>query len=272
MDKNSTENAASQCGGNIKEAVCIDAARVYDSCSSKEYLEDLRVYFTPDKHEVIEQACNVRIRSAEVIKVFLHLEAVPFNQGFFAVDMNFFFDICLDIFGPQTACPAVLHGIALANKRVILYGSEGNVKTFVSGSDEDPDVELCTGKVLPKAVAQVSEPIGLSAKICERPPQGSDLCSRIPESISDLYGSEFDYSCCHSVYATIGLFTIVQLVREIPMLIPAYDFCIPDKECAPTSDSPREMFRRIEFPTADFFPPKVSDVASDPHCENHSKE
>lgn len=124
-------------------------------------------------------------------------------------------------------------------------------------------MELATGKVLPRAVCQVSEPIGLSAKIYDRPPQGADICSRIPESIGSLYGSEFDYSCHHSLYATVGLFTIVQLVRDLPILIPSYDFSIPDKECPPTSDSPREMFRRIEFPTDDFFPPKVNEVCTD---------
>ncbi|QNK41440.1 hypothetical protein [Caproicibacter fermentans] len=46
MDKNSTEavvatqnaqnNTNRQGTGNIKEAVCIDAARVYDSCSSQQ--------------------------------------------------------------------------------------------------------------------------------------------------------------------------------------------------------------------------------------------
>ena len=278
MDKNNAETAAaaatetpdvqsnSSCPGGeggIKEAVCINAARVYDSCSSKEYLEDMRVFFTPDKHDLIEQACSVRIRSADVIKVFLHLEPVPFNQGFYAVDLNFFFDVCLDVFAPQSACPNVLHGVCLANKRVILFGSDGNVKTFVSGCSTDPDVETSTGKVLPKAVCSVSEPIGLSAKICDRPPQGADICTTIPDCISTLYGAQFDYGSCHAVYATIGLFTIVQLVREVPMLIPTYDFCIPEQECQPTSDSPREMFRRIEFPADDFFPPKVSDFAGD---------
>ncbi|WP_243112696.1 MULTISPECIES: hypothetical protein [Acutalibacteraceae] len=273
MDRNNTDpavaaqntqsNPNSRSTGNIKEAVCIDAARVYDSCSSKEYLEDMRVFFTPDKHDLIEHACNVRIRSAEVIKVFLHLEPVPFNQGFYAVDLNFFFDVCLDVFLPQSACPNVLHGVCLANKRVILFGSDGNVKTFESGCSADPDVEVTTGKVLPKAVCRVSEPIGLSAKICDRPPQGCDVCSGIPESISALYGAEFDFGCSHAIYATIGLFTITQLVRDIPMLIPSYEFCIPEQECQPTSDSPREMFRRIEFPAEDFFPPKVSDISSD---------
>ena len=257
MDKNSAD---AWNPGNIKEAVCINAARVYDSCSSKEYLEDLRVYFTPDKHELIEQANSVRLRSVEVIKVFLRLEPVPFNQGFYSVDLNFFFDVCLDIFRPQSPCPTVVHGVCTANKRVILFGSEGSVKMFVSGSDESPDVEPSTGKVLPKATCLVSDPIGLSAKICDRPPQGCELCSRIPESICSQYGTDFDYSNTHSIYVTIGVFTIVQLVRIVPLLIPTYDFCIPEKECPTTSDSPREMFRRIEFPTTDFFPPKVSDI------------
>lgn len=261
MDKaNAETSAAEQSTGSIKEAVCVNAMRVYDSCSSKEYLEDLRVYFTPDKHELIELATNVRIRSAEVLKVFLHLEPVPFNQGFYSVDLNFFFDVCLDVFSPQSACPTIVHGVSIANKRVILYGSDGNVKMFTSGCSSDPDTETTTGKVLPKATCQVSEPIGLSAKLCDRPPQGCDICSRIPENIGQLYGGDFDYSNNHAVYATIGLFTIVQLVRTVPMLIPTYDFCIPEKECPTTSDSPREMFRRIEFPTDDFFPPKVSDL------------
>ncbi len=87
---------------------------------------------------------------------------------------------------------------------------------FTSGCDEDPDVEPSTGKVLPKGTCQVSDPIGLSAKICDRPPQGCDICSRIPESICSQYGTEFDYGSTHSVYATIGVFTIVQLVRAVP--------------------------------------------------------
>lgn len=261
MDKSRAEcNCPAEINpGNIKEAVCLDAMRVYDSCSSKEYLEDRKVYFTPDKHDLIEQATSVRIRSAEVIKVFLHLEPVPFNQGFYAVDMNFFLDVCLDVFTPQTPCPTIVHGVCMANKRVILFGSDGNVKTFTSGCHADePDVEPATGKVLPRAVCQVSEPIGLSAKICDRPPQGSDICSRIPESISSLYGTEFDYTNTHAIYATIGMFTIVQLVRTVPLLVPSYEFCVPAKECAPTSDGPREMFRRIEFPASDFFPPDVA--------------
>ena len=67
-----------------------------------------------------------------------------------------------------------------------------------------------------------------------------------------------------TVYVTIGIFTIVQIVRNVQMLIPAYDFCIPEKECEATSDDPCELFRRIDFPTDEFFPPKSGDCG----CED----
>lgn len=175
--------------------------------------------------------------------------------------MNFFFDVALDVFNSQSTHPTQIHGVSTASKRVILFGSEGNVKTFVSGNSTSPDVEPFTGKVLPKAVCQVSEPIGLSAKIC-RSSQCGDSGVKIPDSICHACGTEFDYTSSHCVYVTIGLFIITQLVRSVPVLIPSYDFSIPEKEVQPTSDSPREMFRRLDFPENDFFPPKVSDYST----------
>ena len=45
VDKNCSPlgSAGSNC---FKEAVCIDAGRIFDSCSDKDCLEDLQVYFT----------------------------------------------------------------------------------------------------------------------------------------------------------------------------------------------------------------------------------
>ena len=62
------------------------------------------------------------------------------------------------------------------------------------------------------------------------------------------------------LYTSIGLFIIVQMVRNVQMLIPAYDFCVPEKECVASSDNPCELFRRIDFPTSEFFPPKSTDL------------
>lgn len=57
------------------------------------------------------------------------------------------------------------------------------------------------------------------------------------------------------VAVTIGIFTIIQLERDVQMLIPAYDFCIPQKECSCDTDDPCETFRKIQFPVDAFFPP-----------------
>ncbi|WP_050697553.1 MULTISPECIES: hypothetical protein [Eubacteriales] len=216
---------------------------------------------------MIEQATNVRIRNVEVITVYLDLEPVPFNKGFYSVDMTFFFDVCLDVYSLPAGGPVIVSGIAVFNKKVILFGSEGNVKMFSSDlACDDVDPQITSGRVLPKATVQVAEPIGLSARICDRPMTCCDPCCRIPDCICQRFGGNFETNTCRNIYVTIGLFTIVQIVRNVQMLIPAYDFCIPEKECVTTSDNPCDMFRRIEFPTNEFFPPKVGECGCDEHC------
>ena len=230
MDENNCNSTPQEPGGNFKEAVCIDAMRIYDSCSDKDCLEDLRVYFTPDKHDLIEQATNVRIRNVEVITVYLDLEPVPFNKGFYSIDMTFFFNVCLDVYSLPSGGPVIVSGVSVFNKKVILFGSEGNVKMFSSDLNcDEVDAQLTSGRVLPKATVQVAEPIGLSARICDRPMGCCDACCRIPDSICQRFGGQFETNTCRNVYVTIGVFTIVQIVRNVQMLIPAYDFCIPEK-------------------------------------------
>lgn len=270
MDGNITQDCSNvQNTGNFNEAVCIDGMRVYDSCSDKDCLEDLRVYFSPDKHDLIEHATNVRLRNVEVITVFIDLEPVPFNKGFYSIDLTFFFNVCLDVFNPMTAGPVIVNGVSIFSKRVVLYGSEGNVKVFSSDmSQDDVDNNSTFGNVLPKATCQVAEPISLSARICDSQPHCCDSCCRIPDCICNQYGGQIDFATNRAVYVSIGIFTIVQIVRNVQMLIPAYDFCIPEKECVTTSDDPCEMFRRIDFPTDEFFPPKVIDCGCNDHHRN----
>ena len=173
--------------------------------------------------------------------------------------MTFFFNVCLDVFGPMSSNPAVVNGVSIFSKRVILYGSEGNVKMFSSDFAQDELDQQNNADVLPKATVQVAEPIGLSARICDSQSHGCDSCCRIPDSISRRFGGELDFESDRAVYVTLGIFTIVQIVRNVQLLIPAYDFCIPEKECVATSDDPCAMFRRIDFPTDEFFPPKITD-------------
>lgn len=251
----------------FKEAVCIDAMRVYDSCSDKDCLEDLRVLFPAARQALVDSATNARIRDVSVLTVYIDLQPIPFNKGFYSVDMTFFFDVAVDLFGGPTASPVPVNGVAVFNKKVILYGSEGNVKLFSSGRGAEEPLPGEDCRVLPKATVQVAEPVALSARLCDRPQCGCEPYCRIPESIAARYGGGFEDCQGHNaLYATIGLFTIVQLVRNVQMLIPAYDFCVPEKECVASSDNPCELFRRIDFPTEEFFPPRAGDLPDGSRC------
>lgn len=216
--------------------------------------------FPAARQPMIDSATNVRIKDVSVITVYVDLQPIPFNKGFYSVDMTYFFDVTVELFGGPAACPIPISGVSVFNKKVVLYGSEGNVKVFSSGACAD-EPEVSDGlRALPKATVQVAEPVALSAKLCDRPCRNEPYC-RIPENICKRYGGEFESAPQrNNVYVTIGLFTIVQIVRSVQMLIPAYDFCVPEKECVTTSDNPCELFRRIEFPTNEFFPPRASDL------------
>lgn len=266
----SQSNFMDNSSGCFKEAVCIDAFRVYDSCADKDCLEDLRVYFTEAGQHIIDQACTVRIKDVDVITVYVDLEPVPFNKGFYSVDMTFFFEVNLDVFLSPAACPVNVCGLSLFTKKVILFGSEGKVKVFNSGACYDElDLDSSPIKNLPRATVQVAEPIGLSARICCEHHDSCELNCHIPECICKKFGGEFKTkNNDNSVFVTLGMFTIVQLERNVQMLVPSYDFCIPEKECVSTSDNPCELFNRLEFPTDEFFPPRSTDLNNDlnPGC------
>ena len=59
-----------------KEAVCIDAGRVYDSCSDKDCLEDMRVYFTERDQMIIDHAVSVRAKKVCVLTTYIDVEAL----------------------------------------------------------------------------------------------------------------------------------------------------------------------------------------------------
>ena len=120
------------CPNRITEAVCIDTARVYDSCADKDCLADLRVYFTTPAQAVIDGAATVRCRSCEVLNVFSEIQKVPFSAGYYSVDATFFFMVALDAYTSPTAPPQTVYGLSVYSKKAILYGAEGSVKVFSS--------------------------------------------------------------------------------------------------------------------------------------------
>lgn len=248
--------------GCFKEAVCIDANRIYDSCSDKDCLEDLQVYFCPASQAIIDRATCVKCRDVDIFSVMIDVEPIPFNRGFYSVDMTFYFCIELDAYSNPLSPAQNVTGTAFFCKKVVLYGSEGNVKVFCSdrSCDADSDATKCK-TTYPKACVQVVDPICLGAKLCECQDTVLEPVIAFPECICKTIGGD-SISCTpqKTVFVTLGLFSIVQIERKVQMLIPVYDFCIPDKECITNSDDPCELFKKIKFPTNEFFPPRLDDL------------
>ena len=46
----------------------------------------------------------------------------------------------------------------------------------------------------------------------------------------------------------------IQMERDVQMTIPAYDYCIPERECNCNTANPCETFAGIDFPVDEFFP------------------
>lgn len=258
------------CDNEIKDAVCVHTDKVYDSCKDKDCIEDARVFLTACGQEIIDKAVNIKCRKAEIIWVFPDVEPVPFNRGYYTVDLKFFFKITLDAY-LGVGKPTQVEGLASFDKKVILFGSEGSAKVFESRYSYDSfDEQLWKKTNMPKAVVEVVDPLCLGAKIVDI---NDKICccnddidfSTIPECVCKIFDGNLVLGGEKKrVFVSIGLFSIVKIERNVQLLIPAYDFCVPQKECvASTDDSPCELFEKIQFPFDEFFPPEKEECSFD---------
>lgn len=254
----------------FREAVCIHTDKIYDQCRDKDCLTDLRVYLGPCAQELVNKSTSVKIRKAEVIWVYSDIEPVPFNRGYYSIDLRYYFKITLDVY-TGTGKPTTVEGLSAFDKKVILFGSEGNAKVFSSKYKNDAfDPQSWQKTNMPKAVIEVVEPIALASKVVD----ASDSCCCGCEQ-TDLSAVPTDICCIFEdnlvidesgkkVLVTIGIFSIVKLERSVQLLIPSYDFCVPCKDCVVASDeSPCDLFEKIEFPVDEFFPPATFDCDDD---------
>ena len=114
-------------GAAIREAVCIHTRKVFDGCRDKDCVEDLRVYPTETSQEVIDGAFSVRARSAELLYAQVDVQEIAFNRGYYTVDVTYFYRIFAETYpGGDT-----ITGLAIFDKRVMLFGSEASAKYFI---------------------------------------------------------------------------------------------------------------------------------------------
>jgi hypothetical protein len=246
----------------IREAVCIHTRKIFDSCRDKDCVEDLRLYPATSSQAAIDRAISLKAGQAELLYTYIDVEPVGFNRGSYTVDVRYFYRVTADAF-VGTARPVPICGLAIFDKRVILFGSEGNAKIFSSKTVLDGlDQPLLEKNNLPTAVVESVDPLILGMKLVDRGDcHPHDCCdgADIPLAIASAFPEELYFGGDGKrVYVTLGQFSIIRLERDSQLLIPAYDYCVPSKECTGGSEEdPCAVFRNVQFPMDEFFPPNT---------------
>ncbi len=233
------------------ESVNIHTEKILDACRDKDCIDDLRVYPTVSSQAIIDSAFSVRPDSATLIYADVNVDAISFNRGYYTVDVTYFYLVTGETFPDATP----VRGLAVFDKRVILYGSEGSVKRFSSVSSMKSDI--VTEPRGPLAVVDAVDPIALSLRIGEAG-TGDDVELRsIPQEIIDAIGEELNLTGTGKrLYVTLGQFSMIRLERSVPLTLNAENY-LPENECAGSSgDDPCTMFSRVRFPVEEFFPPE----------------
>lgn len=245
-----------------REAVCIHTRKVYDSCRDKDCLQDIRVYLTTTSQALLEGATSVKATGAELLWANIDVEPITFNKGFYTVDIRFYYRITADVY-TGSGRPRRIYGLSTFDKRTVLFGSEGSAHIFssqyVPGGIDNQGIERSN---LPIAVVEVVDPVVLGSKVLDVCESGEISISDIPEGICNCFDEEFYLSDeGRKFFVTLGQFSIIKLEREIQLLMPAYDICMPSKESVGSSDDPCELFQNFKFPVSEFFPPKATDFS-----------
>lgn len=238
------------------ECMHIHTGKIYDSCRDKDCIEDLRVYPTVSSQALIDAAFSVRPNKAELLYADVSVDPISFNRGYYTVDITYFYKITGNVFPGNKE----ITGLAVFDKRVILFGSEGKVKVFSSCGDKN----LYGNCALPVAYVDAVDPVALNMKLVEPGCCNySDTEMRcIPDFIIEEIGEDLILNTpCRKLYVTLGQFSIVRLERDMQITLEARNF-LPCTECAGASaidDDPCSLFGKVRFPVEEFFPPNTID-------------
>ena len=251
------------CGpGKGLETVCIETNRILDSCRDRDCFENAKVFLTDFGREIIDHTRAVRVKSACIAQTQISLDPVQFNRGFYTVNIRYYvklvFEACIGNGRSQE-----FEGVAVLDKKVILYGGDCNVSTFRTGGDATDFCShiapCCKENNLPTAVVEVVEPIVLGVNVLENINDCCCCCCcahDIPETIASSMNGNLYYDDDDDrryLAVSVGIFSIVRIVRPAQLLISASEYVIPDKECiSPSNDDPCCVFRSMAFPISEF--------------------
>ena len=245
--------------GDLRQAMSIHTRKITDACRDKDCVEDLRVYLTAGSQQILNNAANVRVRSAELLNTYIDVEPVAFDRNHYCIDITFYYRILAD--ATTSSCrPSTLCGLAVFSKRAVLCGEDSRAHIFTSDT-RIGEADGCTVASFnrPVAVVEVLEPMILSSKVKEHCECTCEtVAMQLPGCICKLFGEELILTGEHRrLYVTLGQFSIVRLERDVQLVVPILNYAIPEKECCDNpgcAEDPCEMFSRIPFPTQQFTP------------------
>ena len=250
--------------GGQRDMVCIDTNRVLDSCRDKDCFEDVRVYLTDCGQQIVDRASVVRAKCAKVEWACIDIDSVPFNRGFYQLLIRIYTKVtCEACIGPGNT--QEFDGVAVVEKKVILFGGEGNVSVFKSELAGAGFCACGTGNTtssnsLPVAVLEIVDPIIIDTKVVEphKPCQCFCCCAvdEIPERVASLFQNPLtEPNNANILLVSLGFFSVVRIERPAQYLVNAVEYSVPEKECAaPAMEDPCSLFRQMAFPVSEFCP------------------
>lgn len=255
------ENRNVSCGNSYRDTVCADINRIMDSCRDKDCFDTVRVFLTDYGQELISKVSNIRVKSTEILSTSIEVEALQFNKGFYQIYLKFYVKLTFEV----CACVGKgveIEGLAICDKKVILYGGEGGTNLYKS----DPEISgFCSGpcgtKVnnkVPTVVVEVLDPISLDVKIMDTRRNNcccTCTCEDVPENITcNINGVLTDCDNGKGLFVTLGFFSIIRVERSGQYLLNAAEYTIPEKECVVVDEieDACDRFKKMPFPEKEF--------------------
>ena len=248
------------CAADNRGAICIHTNKITDVCLDKDCIEDLRVYLTEDAQTLLGGSAGAKARTVELLRVYLDVEPLSFQRGYYSVDLTFYYRVRGDVAAGNVRTGG-LDGVAVFSKRVVLFGQESPTKIFSSRGGSRP---LNGADSAPEAIAEVIDPMVLSSRVVESGEGMPQELTEIPDDIRALFPRQLvQDGAGRRLYVTIGQFSTIRLERDAQLTVPDGQYCIPRKSCcadAGCQEDPCDVFSRIEFPYRAFYPRTAEDA------------
>lgn len=275
------------CNQPPSDTVCIETHRMLDSCRDRDCFENVKVFLTDLGQDIINHTTQVRAKDACIAWTYIGIDPVQFNRGFYTITIRFYIKIVFE----GCICPGKsqeFDGIAVLEKQVVLWGGESCVSIFRSSGESSgfcAEPEPCYKEhALPTAVVEVVEPILLGVKVIEPASHHEPICccccaGDVPAGIvsclsaplcgcvSDGCGNDngngngnghHGHGGDRCLVVSLGIFSLIRLIRPAQYLVHATEFIIPDKECISANPAdPCELFKAMAFPVGEFTPPPM---------------